>query len=400
MRQAAGVALTTSAMFLVMVALLLNSAALFYMSTAILATIGVSRYQAYRSVRDLRFERHAPDAVKAGELVKVEITIWSDRRIRRPLIVAQDLLPRRMEYIDRTSSLPIAPAFDVPFSTQYTFRPLRRGVYRWSGLKVRGTDVLGFATTEKTYETSPVEVMVLPNPMPIEFEIPPAPAFGISDSEAGQGRGAGIEPRGVREYTSGDSLRYVHWRSSARANKLLVKEFATGSYAATSFVIQRTVGTDVGRGAVTSLEQICANAAFMAENMLRQGADVSFPTLGSSIRSSSFAENDRKLLSLLASVEANSHRSIAEEMEQARNSMPAGGLIYVFLTVADPGLVQQIRYCLATGIQVVAMIYDAEQFMGQSVSKNVHTAADPNYVEGLRSAGARVQLVRRPEAVM
>src|SRR5579862_9231113 len=129
MRQAARVALTWSAICLVIVALLLNSAALFYMSTAILATIGVSRYQAIRSVRDLHFDRHAPDAVKVGELVKVEITVWSDRRIRRPLVILEDQLPSRMVYGDRSPSLPIAPAFDVPYASQYTFRPLRRGVY-------------------------------------------------------------------------------------------------------------------------------------------------------------------------------------------------------------------------------------------------------------------------------
>jgi len=400
MRQTAGVALTTSAIFLILVALLLNSAALFYMSTAILATILVSRIQAYRSVRDLHFDRFAPDSVKVGELVKVEITVWSDRRIRRPLVILEDLLPKRMVYADRGPSLPIAPAFDVPYSTQYTFRPLRRGVYRWGTLKVIGTDVLGLVTKEKVYETSPVEVLVLPNPLPVEFEVPPAPAFGISDSEVGHGRGAGIEPRGVREYTSGDSLRYVHWRSSARAGRLLVKEFATGSYSSTSFVIQRTRGTDIGRGPDTTLEQICSNAAFMAENMLRQGADVAFPTLGSALRSVNFTENDRKLLSLLAIVEPDSERSIAEEVEQARHSMPAGGLIYAFLAVADPGLPQVVRFCLATGVQVVAMVYDATAYLPARATQSINSASDADYVESLRLAGARVQVVPRPETML
>ena len=400
MRQAAGVALTTSAAFLVIVALLLNSAALFYMSTAIFATIAISRYQSFRSVRDLHFERQAPDSVKVGDRVKVEITVWSDRRIRRPLVVLEDLLPKRMVFADRGPSLPIAPAYDVPFASEYTFRPLRRGVYRWDGLRVRGTDVLGLVTTEKTYHTSPVELVVLPNPMPVDFEIPPAPAFGISDSEAGQGRGAGIEPRGVREYASGDSLRYVHWRSSARAGKLLVKEFATGSYAATSFVIQRTRGTDLGRGASTTLEQICSNAAYMAENMLKQGADVAFPTLGSALRSSTYSENDRRLLSLLATVEADSEQTISEELARARSTMPAGGLLYVFLSVADPGLPKEIQYSLATGVQVVAMIYDAADYLPQRSAKSVHSAAAVDYAESLRLAGARIQIVSKPEALL
>jgi uncharacterized protein (DUF58 family) len=398
MRQAARTALVTSAFFLVVVAVMLNSAALFYMSTAILATILMARIQSYRSVRGLRFDRHAPDTVKVGEVVKVEITIWSERRIRRPLVVIEDVLPTKLVLADLSASLPIAPAFDVPIQSQYTFRPLRRGRYRWSQVKVLGTDALGLVTSERTYDVSPVEMMVLPSPLPLDFEIPPAPAYGISESETGLGRGSGIEPRGVREYSSGDSLRYVHWRSSARAGKLLVKEFATGSYSATSFVIQRSHGTDVGLGAATTLEQICANAAFMADRMLRQGGEISFPTLtGTAISSSVYNDHNQRLLAILATVEADSDMSIAEEVEQARRSMPAGGLIFAFLSIADDALPQEVRRCLSSGIQVVAMIYDAAEYLPPRAGALVNTAASSHYIHALNLAGGKVQMVAKPE---
>ncbi|HEY3780641.1 MAG TPA: DUF58 domain-containing protein [Fimbriimonadaceae bacterium] len=400
MRQAARTALVTSALFLVVVAIMLNSAALFYMSTAILGTILMARLQSYRSVRGLRFDRHAPDTVKVGEVVKVEITIWSERRIRRPLVVIEDVLPPKMVMADLSASLPIAPAFDVPIQSQYTFRPLRRGRFRWSQVKVLGTDALGLVTSERTYDVSAVEMMVLPSPMPVDFEIPPAPAYGISESETGLGRGSGIEPRGVREYSSGDSLRYVHWRSSARAGKLLVKEFATGSYSATSFVIQRTHQTDIGVGAATTLEQICANAAFMADRMLRQGGEISFPTLtGTAISSSVYNDHNQRLLAILATVEADSDMTIAEEVEQARRSMPAGGLIFAFLSIADDALPQEVRRCLASGIQVVAMLYDADEYLPPRSGNLVNTAGSIHYIEALTMAGAKVQLVPKPESL-
>jgi len=96
MRRAAGVALTASAFFLFIVAVLLNSSALFYMSTAIIATIFASRLQSYLSVRALHFERQAPGEAKVGELVTVEVTVWSNRRIRRPLVYIVDGLPSRL----------------------------------------------------------------------------------------------------------------------------------------------------------------------------------------------------------------------------------------------------------------------------------------------------------------
>lgn len=397
MRQTARIALTAAAFFLLIVAIMLNSTALFYMATAVIATIAASHLQAYLSVRGLHFERHAPQHARVGELVAVDITVWSDRRIRRPLVSVFDQLPPRLVYSDRTPSLPIAPAFDIPIQSQYMFRPQRRGVYRWSGLRVLGTDALGLVTKERVYDSSPVEMMVVPNAIRVDFDIPPAPAYGISESELGQGRGSGIEPRGVREYAAGDSLRYVHWRSSARRGKLLVKEFATGSYAITCFVLQRTRGTEIGVGASTTLEQMCANAAYMAELIVGQGGEICFPTHQSS--SHGFQDHGQQVLATLAAIEPDSKLSISEEIAEARRTLPAGGLIFAFLGVADPGLPEEVKRCLHSGIQVVAMVYDAAGYLPPRSKETVHSASAPSFTEELQSAGARVHVVPKPASL-
>jgi uncharacterized protein (DUF58 family) len=386
-------------MFLVVVAIMLNSPALFYMSTAVIATIVACRFQAYLSVRGLHFDRQAPDNAKVGELVSVDVTVWSDRRIRRPLVSIQDELPPRMVYLDRTPSLPIAPAFDVPIKSQYCFRPLRRGLFKWSKLTVVGTDALGLITMERVYDVAPVQMLITPNPLPLEFDVPPAPAYGISESETGQGRGSGIEPRGVREYSSGDSLRYVHWRSSARAGKLLVKEFATGSHAAMSFVFQRSKGSDIGAGASTTLEQMCANAAYMAEKLLKQGGQIAFPTLGYSTSNSGYHDHSQEVLATLAMIEAGGDMTISEEVELARKSMASGGLIYTFISVIDDGLPHEVKRCSASGSMVVAMIYDADAYLPPRAKESVRSAATPAYIEELRQAGAHVSIVPKPEAL-
>src|SRR5688572_18883416 len=172
MRNVAGLALTTAALFLAVIAVLIGASALFYMSTAMVATIGASRLQAWLSVRGLRFEGVAPESVTAGDLVTVEIVVWSERRIRRPLVVIEDNLPPRLQADNQAVSLPIAPAYDQPIRTQYQFRPKRRGVYRWSGLTVHGTDALGLVTMSKRYSTANSEMTVLPLPIPVSIELP------------------------------------------------------------------------------------------------------------------------------------------------------------------------------------------------------------------------------------
>src|ERR1051325_1126906 len=113
MRRLASLGLTTSAIFLAVVAVMLNSPNLFYMGTALLCTIAACRLQAWLSVRGLKFDRVAPESVAIGELVTVEITVQSEIKVKRPLITIWDNLPPRLMHTDRSPSLPVAPAFDV-----------------------------------------------------------------------------------------------------------------------------------------------------------------------------------------------------------------------------------------------------------------------------------------------
>src|SRR3954463_10934899 len=104
MRRVAGFALSLASFFLLLVAVMLDSGALFYMSVALLAVLAVCRGQAWLAVRGLRFERVAPEAVRVGELVTVEITVWSEYKVRRPLVAVIDSLPSKLQLLDRSPS--------------------------------------------------------------------------------------------------------------------------------------------------------------------------------------------------------------------------------------------------------------------------------------------------------
>jgi len=390
LRSVAGVAVSTSAFFLATVAVMLNSPGLFYMSTALIATLAASRVQAWLAVRGLQFERVAPEKAQVGELVTVEMVVWSERRIRRPLVSVTDNLPSRLAVAERTASLPVAPAFDVPIRTQYRFRPLRRGRFKWSSVTVHGTDALGLVTMTKTYDMSPTEMLVVPTPIPLELDLPSASGWGSAETEMGQARGAGIEPRGVREYVPGDSIRYIHWRSSARAGQLLVKEFETGSHAAVGFVIQRSVGTDHGIGGNTTLERMCSNTAYLTERMLRNGAQVLFPTLEEGHRpSASPHERQQEVLATLAGIEPDGHESVAEELARAITKLPQGSMVYVLISTADPKLPGVVREAVGRGLRVLVLGYNPQDYVPSKKHARLPSLAE-EYLGEVSTMGATV----------
>lgn len=389
MRGVAGVALWTSSVFLLIVAVLLNSAPLFYMSTALLMTVAISRLQAYLALRGLHFERFVPEKASVGELVTVELSLWADRRIRRPLVTLIDMLPSKMAASDRSSSLPVAPAFDVPIRTQYRFRPMRRGRFRWKGLRVYGTDALGLVTITRDYELEPSELLVVPTPLPLEIDMPGATGFGIAEAESGQSRGSGIEPRGIREYTSGDSMRYVHWPAVARTGRLLVKEFETGSHSMVAFVMQRTRGTDIGEGANSTLEHMCSHIAYLSDRMLRNGSSVVLPTIEQNARhTASPHERAQEILITLAGVDTESQESIGTELARAGGSLPYGSSVYVFVAIADPVLPETIRTLVGSGMRITTLVYDAAAYT--PALKGKESASSSQYIDLLGANGAHV----------
>jgi uncharacterized protein (DUF58 family) len=372
-------------MFLAVVAIMLNSPNLFYMGTALVCTIAACRLQAWLSVRGLRFERIAPESVSVGDVVNVEITVWSEHRVRRPLITIWDNLPPRLVHSDRSPSFPVAPAFDMGFKTHYSFRPLRRGKYRWGGLQAVGTDALGLVTMDREYKTNIAELTVLPVPIPVAVELPTASGWGISEAESGQSRGAGLEPRGVREYQSGDSLRHVHWRSSARAGQLLVKEFEAGSHASVAFMVQRTIGTEVGEGNETSLELMCGHIAYLSEQFVHLGAKVDLPQ----IELTEHPRGDRlmEIYEGLASIQADVHHGLGEDVREAARKLMPGSSVFVLSAIADPSLPPAISSISGSGIRIVPLVYDAANFGTEKKRVTADSAVSTAYLDQLRSAG-------------
>jgi len=385
-RHLAGFALTCASVFLALVAVLIGSPALFYITTALVATIAACHLQAYLSVKALRVERVAPQSVRVGDLVTIEITIWSLRKLRRTLVTAWDNLPAALALSHRSPSLPIAPAYDIPIRTQYQIRAMKRGLYRWSGVTVTGTDALGLVTKSRNFETAPAEMLVLPQPLPLSLDLPSAAGWGVNESESGQTRGAGIEPRGIRQYRFGDSLRHVHWPSTARTGQLLVKEFEAGTQAAAAFCIQHGAGTEIGSGAATTLEQMCGNVAFLAETFLRQGVRVYLPGLDNLPAHHAPHERISQVYHSLAVLEADKPVSLATDLAEAVDIVPPGSMIYVLIAVQEPGVVPGVSAAAQRGLKVVTLLYDALAFK-KNKRANFKSAVEPDFVGELRGAG-------------
>jgi uncharacterized protein (DUF58 family) len=104
-------------------------------------------------------------------------------------------------------------------------RPARRGHLRLRGMVFAVTDPFGFCRSYSRW-SAPQSILILPK----RYLLPPISLGGASEYHPGgvslaSSVGESEEFMSVREYRRGDPLRHIHWKSTSKTGKLIVKEF-------------------------------------------------------------------------------------------------------------------------------------------------------------------------------
>lgn len=181
--------------------------------------------------RALKVRRLLPAGVCAGDLVvvRLEVTNTASRRAACALRISDEVLRVRpgqpTEQGRPTVIIPyLGPGETAVFS--YEARLMRRGRYRFGPLVV---------TTEFPFGLVERKVII-----PLHDELVVCPRLGkltrrwrfesrepieTVPQRSGRESRQGEEFFGVREWQRGDSLRWIHWRSSARHRKWVVRQF-------------------------------------------------------------------------------------------------------------------------------------------------------------------------------
>jgi uncharacterized protein (DUF58 family) len=196
---------------------------LYLLLGSMLGFIAVSGWLSEQALRLLHVERQIPRAVTVGRELVLTYHVRNGKRRLPSLAVElyEEGLPE--------------PAFlsHVPAGGRATARSsngfVRRGVYPLETLTLSTSFPFGLFRKERDV-TLPGEVVVWPrhdrpvrDPAPGSGQLPrtgPAPRGGLG------WRG---EYRSLREYRRGDDSRDIHWKSSARLRRPVVREYEQGA---------------------------------------------------------------------------------------------------------------------------------------------------------------------------
>ena len=212
-------------------------------------------------------ERSAPRRTCAGDPVAVGFTVRNAGKRSVPLTRIEDYFAAFEPSIVTADRLrPGAVARVELVKSAY-----RRGVFSSGTVVLTSGAPFGFSRSYRTVEV-PGETTVVPRWVELRsFPILEPSSFPSDVLHERARTGAGQEYMGVREYRPGDPQRAVHWRSTARAGQLVVREFEEEVQSRVTLVI---AGQDVGLAPDSAFEVLVSAAASIAIYALNTGHPV------------------------------------------------------------------------------------------------------------------------------
>lgn len=209
---------------------------------------------------------------------------------------------------------------------------LRRGPLGAASWEVVSSDFAGFLRVRR--RCADVEVaLVMPRFASLRER---RSARELEASVAAPRAGTGTELFGVREYQTGDSLRRIHWRSSARHGQLVVREFEPPGVQTLALLLDPEPAT------TEVADQIARIAASEAWDCLRDGGRVVM--WGPGLEASQSPRDLWGLLEWLA--------RYPNGPSDPSDRLPSSGEEVVLVTAGDRRIAEEAEVAVARGAQV------------------------------------------------
>lgn len=289
-----------------------------------------------------------PRRARVGEEVPVGLRVTNRGKRALPVMRVEDSLGA-FEPV-ALCSMELGPGATARAET--VRRAQRRGVFESGSVRLETSAPLGFAR-RLVVQDAPATLTVVPTWVELEAWSPlRSGGIGDEDPNARAGQGTG-DYLGVRDYRPGDPLRAIHWRSAARAGRLIVTEYEEESRRR---VLIALGGADAGEPPDSAFETLVQSAASIAKCSIDNGNQVSLLHSAGELSDAHFSE----CLEALAAA-APDDRPLSPRLGRGLARLGRGGTVVLLAcdseqTRAD--LEEAARMAAARGCHTVAVVAD------------------------------------------
>jgi len=277
----------------------------------------------------------------------------------------------------------------------YTVRSDVRGRYSLGPLTIRLTDPFGMCELQRSFSSRDT-LVVTPQVHQLPHVALAGEWTGSGESRARSLASAGEDDAGVREYRVGDDLRRVHWRSTARLDKVMVRREEQPWQARATVLLDSRSTAHGGEGPGSSFEWSVSAAASVGVHLVRSGYHVRLVTdTGANLEGTNLSVDggssdvEGALLDALAVIEMSPGESLRDAGTSLRRGGGEGLVIAVLgsLELEETRMLARLRH---GSTAAVAILLDTNTWNIGPTARAGHRTDQEGATDLLRASGWRV----------
>jgi uncharacterized protein (DUF58 family) len=350
----------------IVLAFLIGSDSLFYLAYVLVGLWLLTVIWMRQTLTGLRIERRFPARAFHGEVAQARLVVRNSGRWPVLWLKLHESLPLDL-HIPNFAQRVVSLASKEQVALDYQLKCWRRGYYMIGPLSLLTGDY--FDLTSRRQVTWPAQpFIVYPRVVPLSHVgLPSQLPFGNLPTQ----QRIFQDPSrffGVRDYSPGDSLRQIHWKSSARADQLQVKRFQPAIALNTVVVLNLNDGEYALRSRATASEMGIVVAASIAAHLIERRQPVGLAVLGMDAVTQQVGlqvippvrgrDQLMRLLEVLARAELAATAPFVQSLDQASAKLGWGSTAVIITPGAGPHIEEALLQMRRRGVHVLLVATD------------------------------------------
>ncbi|MDD3626283.1 MAG: DUF58 domain-containing protein [bacterium] len=210
--------------------------------------------------------------------------------------------------------------------------------------------------------------------------------------------GGGNEFFGIRDYKSGDSMRTIDWKVSARMNQLVVKEFEKQLGHSTYILLDIAPGNNSGSSELSSFEKSVNIAGSVLKNRIDGIDNVGFIWDDQFILPESGKEQLYHILDKLAVVSIEKNDPLTKSYINAAKIIDPENILVIISRTIDENYLKYLNLLAAKKIRIIFIYVIPESFSKDITRENLTTDIKERFTE-ISLTGAKLYPYYRDDLI-
>ena len=387
--------------FLYYVASNTSSGWLYFVVSIIGGLLVLSFLSSFFNIRNIRIHRKYSETNMEDGKVRITLTVINDSIFPKYMLLISDSFPSI--YPDEKNEKLLIPLVEGrgKVNISYEQRCYTRGVFKFGKITIESYGLLGFFYMKKKIQATPDRLIVFPKTYRLDhFLLNNVSPYFARQEHTYQVTGRSHDFLGIREYVPGEETRFIHWPTTAKQGKLMIKEFKEIATHSLTVILDTHQHSVFGEGRETTSEdmyRICAT-------LLKISRQKRY-TFDLFARFNDIIIKDQNLSSIkgmyrLAQLESESRVPLEQDLYQVAPKLSPLDHIYIFKVLPFTDL-ESLKEIIAKKVFTTVIFLDPVSYLTE-LDEEIDKVRQIDYnqqIDMLKSMGIKAYVFKKGQSL-